>query len=116
MDLPVGVMPILGDQPPEGVLHGAGGGGVAVRLDCRQVDNVPADEYLGHKYFVEDVVHRQHLRLGLIRRPIHVRKGLKLNAIFFKHRQPFVVVGAFPGMGDDGLILHRDEVFISFSP
>ena len=48
VDPGVGVMAVDVEQAAKGVLHRPGGDGVAVRLDRGQVDDVLADEEIGH--------------------------------------------------------------------
>ncbi len=63
--------------------------------------------------FREDVVQRQHLRLRPVRHPLHVLVAevvLHRHAVVAADGHVAVQVLALEGVGDDGLVLHADQV------
>ena len=114
VDPGVGVVPVLAEQPAEGVLHRAGGRRVHVRLDRRQVHDVLADEVIRDADALRvDVIQGQHLRLGLVGHPGHVFLAEVVqhrDAVVPEDRHVAVQVLALEGVGDHGLVLHADQV------
>ncbi len=108
------VVTILGKQSAEGVLHGAGGRGVHVGLDRRQVYDVLANEIIGDAdAFGVDVVESQHFCLRLVRYPGHVfftEVVAHGNGMPLEDRHVTVQIFALKSIGDHGLILDAHQV------
>ena len=104
----VRVVPHFLEETPEGVLDRSGGRGVAVRLDGRQVNDAPAGvdgrdlDALG-----EDGVQLQERRLETMDLPIDLWKRREGEAVTLQDRQPAVVGGPLPWVGDHGPVLDR---------
>jgi hypothetical protein len=79
-----------GEQAAESVLHRAGGGGVDVAFDRRQMDDVFAEKIVGQVDAPGiDAVQDVHLRLGFIANPLHIlRDEIETNrdVVLFKNR------------------------------
>ena len=108
------VVPVGAQQPAEGVLHRAGGGGVDMGFHRRQVDDVLAEEIIGDAdSLFEDLIQHQHLRLGLVFHPGHIFLAeivFHRDAVMAEDRDEPVQVLALEGVGHHRLILHADQV------
>ena len=111
------IVPVCGQQAAEGVLHGSGGGGVDVALDRGQMNDVFTDEKIRYLNALgKDIVQRQHLGLGRIRNPLHIAVAEVIkdrDIVFLEDGDVVIEVLAFEGVGDDGLVLHANQILIA---
>ncbi len=117
VDPGVSVVAVGREQAAERVLHGAGGRGVDMALDRRQVQDVLAEEVVGDADAVrEDVVEHVHLRLGAILHPAHVlvlevvEDG---DVVLAEERDVVVEVLTLEGVGHHRLVLDAGDVFVA---
>jgi hypothetical protein len=107
----------VASRPAKRVLHRAGGVGVDVALDGGQVDDILAEEVVGNVDALgEDLVEHEHLRLGLVGNPLHVLVAEVVedgDVVLLKKGDVVVQVFALECVGDDGLVLHADQVLVA---
>ena len=113
----MGIVAVGGQEPPEGVLHGSGGGGIDVALDRRQVHDALAHEEIGEAQpSGVDALEHAHLGLGLVGHPLHIALFKVVehgDAVAPKDRQVVVQILAFESAGHHGLVLHADQLVIT---
>jgi len=108
----VRVVPVVVQQAPEGVLHGARRGGIDVALDGRQVHDALAGEIVGDADALRvDAVQRVHPGGGLVAHPVHVAVFKVVqdgDAVALEDRDIVVQILALEGRGHHGAVLDAD--------
>jgi hypothetical protein len=114
VDPRVRVVPVRREEAAEGVLHRAGGRGVDVALDRRQVQDVLAEEVVGDADArAGRCVEHVHLRLGLVLHPLHVlvlEVVEDRDVVLLEEREVVVEVFALEGVGHHRLVLDAGDV------
>ena len=106
----VRVVPDLPQQAAEGVFYRAGHDGVTVRLDHRQVKNLATRiDRRNLNAFRKDLIELQQRALEAVHLPVNFGQRLKRQPVLLQHRLPSIVTASFARVGDNGLVLDRDQ-------
>ncbi|MBN9494891.1 hypothetical protein J0H33_16325 [bacterium] len=104
------------EQPAEGVLHGAGHGREDVGLEGGHVDDVCAEERLGHLDTIgEDLIEDEHLAFGGVRHPARaaILEVETVKAVAAQDAVVFIALFSFVGINNDGAVLDGLEAIVA---